>query len=107
VLVLDEPTSALDAESEVLVMDAINRLLRWRTGIVVAHRLATVHRADMILVLDQGRIVQAGGHEQLIEQDGLYRRLHAARFGEPSIIPLPHTAGPLRDAPTPARVDAG
>jgi ATP-binding cassette, subfamily B, bacterial len=81
VLVLDEPTSALDAGTEVLVMDALEHLFHDRTAIVVAHRLATVYRADQVLVVQGGRIGQSGTHEQLSRQQGLYRSLHQARFG--------------------------
>lgn len=81
VLILDEPTSALDAGTEVLVMDALERLFADRTAIVVAHRLATVYRAHQVLVVQGGRIVQSGTHAQLSRQEGLYRSLHQARFG--------------------------
>jgi len=81
VLVLDEPTSALDANTEVLVMDALQQLFADRTAIVVAHRLSTVYRAHQVLVVNGGRIVQRGSHAQLARQDGLYRTLHQARFG--------------------------
>jgi ABC-type multidrug transport system fused ATPase/permease subunit len=90
VLVLDEPTSALDARSEVLVMDALTRLSQGRVCLVIAHRLATVHRATEVLVLDEGRVVQRGTHRQLARQRGLYRGLHEARFGsepEPDQVP--------------------
>ncbi|MBC7679404.1 MAG: ABC transporter ATP-binding protein [Pseudorhodobacter sp.] len=80
-LVLDEPTSALDAATEVLVMDALERLAQDRVCLVIAHRLATVHRATQVLVLDHGRVVQRGTHRQLSRQDGPYRTLHQARFG--------------------------
>ncbi len=79
-LLLDEATSALDAESERLVQDAIARLSEGRTSIVIAHRLATVQQADRILVLDQGRIVATGRHEELIAEGGLYARLAALQF---------------------------
>ena len=81
VVLLDEPTSALDAGTEALIMDAIERLVRGRTCLVIAHRLATVRRADKVLVVQGGRIVQAGTHNRLIRQSGLYRDLHEARFG--------------------------
>jgi ATP-binding cassette subfamily B protein len=81
VLVLDEPTSALDARSEMLVMEALERLSRGRVCLVIAHRLATVHRATEVLVLDEGRVVQRGTHRRLARQRGLYRGLHEARFG--------------------------
>jgi subfamily B ATP-binding cassette protein MsbA len=80
ILILDEATSALDTESERLVQQAIDRLMRERTVLVIAHRLATVRDADEIVVLDQGRIVQRGSHEELYRGGGLYRRLHDLQF---------------------------
>jgi len=82
VLLLDEATSALDAESERAVQTALDRLMTDRTTLVIAHRLATVLKADRILVLDQGRIVASGTHEDLIRQGGLYARLAELQFGE-------------------------
>ena len=75
VLILDEATSALDSESERLVQDALERLLTGRTALVIAHRLSTVQRADEIIVLDQGRILERGTHAELLERDGAYRKL--------------------------------
>ncbi|NEX17889.1 MAG: ABC transporter [Halochromatium sp.] len=80
VLLLDEATSALDAESERLVQDALEHLMRGRTSIVIAHRLATVRNADRILVLDQGHLVASGRHQDLLDEDGLYARLAALQF---------------------------
>jgi ATP-binding cassette, subfamily B, bacterial MsbA len=77
ILILDEATSALDTHSEASVQEAIERLRQGRTTIVVAHRLSTVVNADQIVVLDQGRIVQQGGHEELIAQAGLYQSLYS------------------------------
>ena len=80
ILLLDEATSALDAESEAKVQDALKRLAKGRTVLVIAHRLATVRDADRILVFDQGRIVEMGRHESLIAKGGLYARLSRLQF---------------------------
>ncbi|AXS41829.1 ABC transporter transmembrane domain-containing protein [Breoghania sp. L-A4] len=80
VLLLDEATSALDAESETLVQSALETLMRGRTTLVIAHRLATVLKADRILVMDKGRIVETGDHKSLVEKGGLYARLARLQF---------------------------
>ncbi len=80
ILLLDEATSALDAESEKLVQDALNILMKGRTTLIIAHRLATVMKADRILVLDRGRLVASGTHQSLIAEGGLYARLAALQF---------------------------
>ncbi|MDP6932483.1 MAG: ABC transporter transmembrane domain-containing protein [Myxococcota bacterium] len=80
VLVLDEATSALDAESEHLVQEALDRLMQGRTTLVIAHRLSTVRAADLVVVLDEGRVAEQGTHDELVERDGLYRRLLERQF---------------------------
>ena len=77
---MDEATSALDAQSERLVQGALEQLMADRTTLIIAHRLATVLKADRIAVMDRGRIVATGTHAQLIEEDGLYARLAALQF---------------------------
>jgi ATP-binding cassette, subfamily B, bacterial len=80
ILLLDEATSALDAESERAVQIALDRLMENRTTIVIAHRLATVQRADRIVVIDQGRVVSIGKHADLVKEGGLYARLASLQF---------------------------
>ncbi len=82
VLVLDEATSALDTESERHIQAALDRVMKGRTTLVIAHRLSTIERADLILVMDQGRIVERGTHATLLEENGYYARLHALGLEE-------------------------
>jgi subfamily B ATP-binding cassette protein MsbA len=80
ILILDEATSALDSESERLVQEALGRLMKGRTSLVVAHRLSTIERADRIVVVDGGRVVESGSHAELLAAGGLYARLHSLQF---------------------------
>jgi ATP-binding cassette, subfamily B, bacterial MsbA len=82
VLILDEATSALDSESERLVQAAIERLIVGRTTLVIAHRLSTVERADRIVVMERGRIVESGRHAELLAAGGAYARLYHLQFDE-------------------------
>jgi subfamily B ATP-binding cassette protein MsbA len=81
ILLLDEPTSSLDSEAEAKVQTALEQLMRGRTVLMIAHRLSTVKKADLICVLDQGRIVETGKHDELVAKGGLYTRLHRTQFG--------------------------
>lgn len=80
ILIFDEATSALDTESELLVQEAIDRLMQGRTAFVIAHRLSTILHADRVIVIDRGRIVQEGTHATLVQEEGLYRKLYALQF---------------------------
>lgn len=85
ILVLDEATSALDTESERLIQDALSRLMKNRTTLVIAHRLSTVEHADRIAVLDAGRIVESGTHAELLARAGKYAALHHLQFREAAV----------------------
>ena len=80
ILILDEPSSGLDAASEQLVFEALDRLMEGKTSIVIAHRLSTIRRADLILVVQDGAIVERGKHADLLQSGGLYSQLHELQF---------------------------
>ena len=82
ILILDEATSHLDARSEALVQEALERIMADRTSLVIAHRLSTVVNADRILVIDGGRLIETGTHEQLLAAEGLYTHLFRTQFRE-------------------------
>jgi subfamily B ATP-binding cassette protein MsbA len=94
ILLLDEPTSSLDSEAEAKVQAALESLMRGRTVLMIAHRLSTVKKADLICVIDQGRIVETGRHDELVAKGGLYTRLHRTQFGIAG-----HLAAPADEQP--------
>ncbi len=82
ILILDDSTSSVDTQTEKLIQEALDRLMEGRTTFVIAHRLATVRRADLILVMEDGRIVQRGRHAELLAQGGLYREIHDLQLSQ-------------------------
>ena len=81
ILILDEPTSSIDSKTEAVILEALERLMEGRTTFMVAHRLSTIHQADLTLVMNHGEVVEQGTHEELIARDGLYKQLHDAQHG--------------------------
>jgi subfamily B ATP-binding cassette protein MsbA len=90
ILIMDEATSGLDAASEKLVFDALDRLMKGKTTIVIAHRLSTVRDADVIFVVQDGGIMEKGTHEQLLAQSGLYSELYGLQFDQPAGVEVRH-----------------
>ncbi len=83
ILIFDEATSALDTQSERLIQQAMERLMRGRTSFIIAHRLSTIQQADVILVMEGGRLSEMGSHAELLTRGGLYAHLHALQFKDP------------------------
>ena len=101
IIILDEATASIDTQTELLIQDALKRILQGRTSIVIAHRLSTVRNADKIVVIDQGRVVETGQHHELLSNNGVYARLYAVNYGlahaglaapEPGDVPIPAPA---------------
>ncbi|KAA3664034.1 MAG: ATP-binding cassette domain-containing protein, partial [Chloroflexi bacterium] len=80
ILILDEATASVDTVTEVLIQEALEKLMRGRTAVIIAHRLSTIRNADLICVVENGRIAQQGTHEQLLQHRGLYRQLYRGQF---------------------------
>ena len=82
VLILDEATSSVDTRTEILIQEAIDRLLKGRTSFIIAHRLSTIRNADLILVIDNGDIIEQGNHEELLAKNGFYANLYNSQFSK-------------------------
>ena len=82
ILILDEATSSIDTQTEQIIQEALTRLLHGRTAFVIAHRLSTIINADRIVVVDDGRIIEQGTHQELLEKQGMYHNLYSMRFEE-------------------------
>jgi ATP-binding cassette subfamily B protein len=82
IIILDEATSSIDSESEELIQNAIEKLMKNRTSIVIAHRLSTIQKANKIILLEKGEIKEVGTHQELLAEDGLYKKLYEIQFSE-------------------------
>jgi len=88
-LILDEPTSSIDSKTEAIILEALDRLMVGRTTFMIAHRLSTIHKADRLLVMDHGRLIEQGTHEDLLQQRGLYKQLYDMQTRQPGRDPRP------------------
>ena len=102
IIILDEATANIDTHTEILIQSALKRVLQGRTSIVIAHRLSTIRNADKIVVLDRGRVVEVGNHQELLERKGTYARLYAINYG---LIPVEEMAPGNGNADFPAPAD--
>jgi ATP-binding cassette subfamily B protein len=98
IIILDEATANIDTHTELLIQDALKRILRGRTSIVIAHRLSTIRNADKILVVDKGQLVETGSHHELLQANKIYAGLHAVNYGLPH-GGLPASANSLLSSP--------
>jgi subfamily B ATP-binding cassette protein MsbA len=86
-MILDEATSALDTESERVIQEALSEVVKHRTTLVIAHRLSTIENADQVIVLEQGRVVETGTHDELLARDQAYARLYRTQFRDDACVP--------------------
>jgi subfamily B ATP-binding cassette protein MsbA len=107
ILILDEATSSVDTETEKLIQDAIQRLVKDRTTFVIAHRLSTIHNADLIIVLEKGCVVEMGRHDELLANEGLYSRLHKVQFRSPDAVDTDEEQRPSRSRRQSIQNDGG
>jgi ATP-binding cassette subfamily B protein/subfamily B ATP-binding cassette protein MsbA len=99
ILILDEPTSSIDSKTELVILDALDRLMEGRTSLMIAHRLSTVRKADLIVVMNRGRVAETGSHEELLVNGGLYYQLYEAQNGEVAKIEADHLRRQLEGQP--------
>jgi ATP-binding cassette, subfamily B, bacterial len=90
ILILDEPTSSIDSKTELVILDALDRLMAGRTSLMIAHRLSTIRKADLIVVVNRGRVAEVGSHSELLTRGGLYYQLYEAQHGEVAAIEAEH-----------------
>jgi ABC-type multidrug transport system ATPase subunit len=90
ILILDEPTSSIDSKTELVILDALDRLMVGRTSLMIAHRLSTIRKADLIVVVNKGRVAEVGSHAELLIKGGLYYQLYEAQSGEVAAIEAEH-----------------